>query len=84
MTRVGLNVSLARDAWSGILYIDNLLDDRAMIPRGATSLRRFNQLNAPASIPTEYQFAFQGGPWASFRFSPNEGRSFGFRLNYDF
>ena len=84
VTRVGLNVSLARDAWSGFLYIDNLLDDRAMIPRGATSLNRFNQLNAPATIPAEYQFAFQGGPWASFRFSPNEGRSFGLRLNYDF
>ena len=84
VTRVGLNFSLARDAWSAFLYIDNLLDDRSMIPRGATSLRRFNQLNAPATIPPESQFAFRGGPWASFRFSPNEGRTFGFRLNYDF
>jgi outer membrane receptor protein involved in Fe transport len=84
VNRVNLRLGLAKNAWSGSLYIDNLLDEGNMVPRGATSLNRFNQLNAPATIPPEYQFDFQGGPWASFRFNPNVGISAGLRFNYDF
>jgi outer membrane receptor protein involved in Fe transport len=84
LNRLNLNFGLSKDAWSANLYINNALDDKKLIPRGATNLGRFNQLNAPAEIPDEYQFDFQGGPWASFRFNRNVGRTFGVRLNYSF
>jgi len=84
INRVNLNFGLSKDAWSANVYINNVLDDGTMTPRGATSMNRFNQLNAPATLPDEYLFDFQGGPWASFRFNPNIGRSFGMRLNYSF
>jgi outer membrane receptor protein involved in Fe transport len=84
LNRVNLNFGLSKDAWSAILYINNALDNKKMTPRGATSRNRFNQLNAPATLPDEYLFDFQGGPWASFRFNPNIGRSIGMRLNYSF
>jgi hypothetical protein len=82
--RVNLNFSLAKGGFSGLLYINNLLDDEGMTPRNATSVARFDQLNAPADIPAEYQYDALGGPWGSFRMEPNFGRTFGVRLNYDF
>lgn len=45
LDRVNLNIGLAKDNWSAQLYVDNLLDDKSMVPRGATSLNRFNSLN---------------------------------------
>jgi outer membrane receptor protein involved in Fe transport len=84
INRVNLRLGLAKDAWTGTLYIDNLLDETNLVPRGATSLNRFNQLNAPATIPVENQYDFQGGPWASWRFNRNVGRTAGVRFNYNF
>ncbi len=84
VNRVNLNLGLSRDAWSAQLYIDNLLDDKKLVPRRATASSRFFDLNAPASIPPEYEFDFPGGPWGSFSLLPNLGRTFGVRLNYDF
>jgi len=84
INRVNLNFSLSKDAWQAIVYINNVLDDEKMTPRNATGVARFDQLNAPATIPVEYQYDALGGPWGSFRMEPNFGRSFGVRLNYDF
>jgi hypothetical protein len=55
-----------------------------MTPRNATNVNRFDQLNAPAEIPVEYQYDAPGGPWGSFRMEPNFGRTWGVRMNYDF
>ncbi len=82
--RINLNFSLAKNGWSGLLYINNLLDDETMTPRNATNVARFDQLNAPAEIPVEYQYDAQGGPWGSFRMEPNFGRTYGVRLSYNF
>jgi outer membrane receptor protein involved in Fe transport len=84
INRVNLNLGLSKGPWSAILYINNVFDDEKMTPRNATSVARFNQLNAPAEIPVEYQYDAAGGPWGSFRMEPNFGRSYGLRMNYDF
>ena len=84
ITRVNLNFGLSKGPWSANLYINNVLDDEKMTPRNATSVARFDQLNAPATIPAEYQYDAAGGPWGSFRMEPNFGRTFGMRMNYDF
>ena len=84
LTRVNLNLGLSKDAWSAQLYIDNLLDDTKQVPRRATTVARFFDLNAPAVIEPEYYFDFPGGPWGTFSMLPNHGRTVGFRLNYDF
>jgi outer membrane receptor protein involved in Fe transport len=84
VNRVNLNLGLSKDAWSAQLYVDNLLDDKKLVPRRATASSRFFDLNAPASIPTDLDLDFAGGPWGSFSLLPNHGRIFGVRLNYDF
>ena len=84
VNRANLRLGLAKDAWSGTLYIDNLLDDRKLTPRGVTDQNRFNSLNAPAALPPEYLFPYEGATMASFRFNPNIGRTYGIRVSYDF
>ena len=84
VNRINLNLGLAKNGWSGLFYVTNLMDEQNLTPRGATSVARFNQLNAPAEIPVEYQYDAAGGPWGSFRFNPNNGRTIGVRLNYNF
>jgi outer membrane receptor protein involved in Fe transport len=82
--RVNLNLGLAKDGWSGTLYINNLLDDKHLTPRGATNLGRFDQLNAPASSPAEFLYDFHGQDHASWRMNPAVGRIIGLRANYNF
>ena len=84
--RVNLNFGLSKGNWSGQLYIDNVLDNKKVIPRRATMAARFFALNAPAAIPPEYQYLHPGNPgaWGSFSVNPNQGRVFGARLNYNF
>ncbi len=82
--RVNLNFGLAKDGWSAQLYINNLLDKTTTVPRGATNLGRFDQLNAPAPSPAEFLYDFFGQDHASWRMTPPVGRTFGVRLNYDF
>lgn len=82
--RVNLRLGLSTESWTGTLYIDNLLDDTNLTPRGVTSQGRFNQLNAPAVLPPQYLFPFMGATMASFRFNRNVGRTAGIRFNYNF
>ncbi len=83
--RVNLNLGLSKDGWSASLYINNLLDNKKLVPRRFTSVNRFTDLNTPAAIPLEYQqVGPDGGTYGSFSILPNEGRTFGVRLNYDF
>jgi iron complex outermembrane receptor protein len=82
--RVNLNFGLAKDGWSASVYVNNLLDEKATIPRGATNLGRFDQLNAPASSPAEFVYDFFGQEQVSWRMTPPVGITWGVRLNYDF
>lgn len=84
VTRVNLNMTLAKDAWSAQLYVNNLLDDTKQVPRRATTVARFFDLNQPAVIEDAYHYDFAGGPWGTFSMLPNHGRQLGVRLNYDF
>ena len=80
---LNLTFGLAKDAWSGTFYIENVLDDRTITNGDFILLSEYDADYPGLADPTQ-TFTADGQEFATIGYNINEGRSYGLRLNYNF
>lgn len=84
LTTVNLTLGLARGAWTGAFYIENLLDNRTIIDGDFFGAANYTDRYGAASLDPSLYINLDGTDYSNISYQINEGRSFGLRLNYNF
>lgn len=84
LTTLNLTLGLARGAWSGTLYIENLLDDRTITDGDFFSAANYANRYGTANLDPSLYINLGGADYSNINYQINEGRSFGLRLNFNF